>query len=74
MNFLIEPDRAGGTLVSTETRVYASTVSARRVFSVYWRVILPGSALIRQMWLRAIKRRAELERNALVPDAQGGWK
>jgi len=26
---------------------------------LYWRVIYPGSALIRRMWLRAIKKRAE---------------
>ena len=25
---------------------------------IYWRVIYPGSALIRRMWLRAIERRA----------------
>jgi hypothetical protein len=31
----------------------------RRVFAAYWRVIYPGSALIRRMWLRAVKRRAE---------------
>ncbi|HYW41393.1 MAG TPA: hypothetical protein VE959_00970 [Bryobacteraceae bacterium] len=28
-------------------------------FAAYWRMIYPGSALIRRMWLRAIKRRAE---------------
>jgi hypothetical protein len=59
MNFLVQPDRSGGSLVSTETRVAANTDGARRRFAVYWRVIYPGSALIRRMWLRAIKRRAE---------------
>ena len=57
MNFRITPDE-GGSLVSTETRVYANTAWARRRFSNYWRVIYPGSALIRRMWLRAIERRA----------------
>lgn len=61
MNFLVEPNRSGGSLVSTETRVLANTNGARRRFAVYWRVIYPGSALIRRMWLRAIKRRAENE-------------
>ncbi len=28
-------------------------------FAIYWRVIYPGSALIRRMWLDAIRRRAE---------------
>jgi hypothetical protein len=30
-----------------------------RQFAVYWRLIHPGSDIIRRMWLRAIKRRAE---------------
>jgi len=58
MNFLITPNASGGSTVSTETRVYANSDAARRSFARYWRVIYPGSALIRRMWLRAIKRRA----------------
>ncbi|HKO56941.1 MAG TPA: hypothetical protein VJ276_13785 [Thermoanaerobaculia bacterium] len=58
MNFLVLPDGAGGSLVTTETRVFANSDQARRRFSWYWRVIYPGSALIRRMWLRAIERRA----------------
>ena len=58
MSFLVEP--AGtGSLVTTETRVFATDDSTRRRFAIYWRVIYPGSALIRRMWLRAIQRRAE---------------
>jgi hypothetical protein len=63
MNFLVEPDGRGGSLLSTETRVFATDAVARRRFAVYWRVIYPGSALIRRMWLRAIRLRAE----AIVP-------
>ncbi|MDQ6893855.1 MAG: hypothetical protein M3167_14380 [Acidobacteriota bacterium] len=58
MNFLVRPDGRGGSLLSTETRVFANSPSARRKFAAYWRVIYPGSALIRRMWLRAIARRA----------------
>ncbi len=58
MNFAVRADGAGGSLVSTETRVYASRAPARRTFAAYWRVIYPGSAIIRRMWLRAIQRRA----------------
>ena len=58
MNFLVQPDGKGGSLVSTETRIHASDPAARRRFGAYWRVIYPGSALIRRMWLRAIDRRA----------------
>lgn len=58
MNFLVKPNGAGGSVVSTETRVFANSPQARRAFAMYWRVIYPGSALIRRMWLRAIKLRA----------------
>jgi len=58
MNFLVKPDEQGGSLVSTETRIMAGDEAARRRFAAYWRVIYPGSALIRRMWLRAVARRA----------------
>ncbi len=61
MNFLVTPDGGNGSLVSTETRVFANSPSARRKFAAYWRVIYPGSALIRRMWLGAIQRRATAE-------------
>jgi hypothetical protein len=64
MNFRLEDCDAAGpasspcTLLITETRVYATDAPTRRGFARYWRVIYPGSSLIRSMWLRAIKRRA----------------
>jgi hypothetical protein len=58
MNFVVTPDGPNASRLSTETRVFASGASARRRFAAYWRVIYPGSALIRRMWLRAIERRA----------------
>lgn len=59
MNFRIESAGSAFCTVTTETRVYATDAPTRRRFAVYWRVIYPGSALIRRMWLDAIKRRAE---------------
>ncbi len=59
MNFIVVPDSHGGSRVSTETRVYAADGSTARRFAIYWRIIHPGSDIIRRMWLRAIKRRAE---------------
>ena len=56
MNFRVVPD-GSGTRVSTETRVFSNGPVAKRRFARYWRVIYPGSALIRRMWLRAIERR-----------------
>lgn len=58
MNFTVRP--VGATShVTTATRVFATDAAAHRRFAIYWRVIYPGSALIRRMWLQAVKRRAE---------------
>ena len=59
MNFAIRPVADGACDVTTETRVLATDPGAARRFGAYWRVIYPGSSLIRYMWLRAIKKRAE---------------
>jgi hypothetical protein len=59
MSFRVEPRSDGCSFVSTETRVFATDPASCRRFAVYWRVIYPGSALIRRMWLRAIRLRAE---------------
>jgi hypothetical protein len=59
MNFLVTPDGRGGSIVSTETRVFAATEPMRRRFAVYWRIIHPGSDIIRRSWLQAVKQRAE---------------
>ncbi|MFI5167541.1 MAG: hypothetical protein ACHQQS_13065 [Thermoanaerobaculales bacterium] len=45
--------------MTTETRVAATDAGARRALATYWRVIYPGSSLIRTTWLAAIKQRAE---------------
>ncbi len=59
VNFRLEDAGSDTCIVTTATRVYATDASARRRFAPYWRVIYPGSALIRRMWLRAVKLRAE---------------
>lgn len=59
MNFLIAPNDSTSTLLTTETRVYAADARTQRRFARYWRVIYPGSALIRRSWLRAVRRRVE---------------
>ena len=59
MNFLVEPAADGTCDLLTETRVFADTPAGSRSFGAYWHVIYPGSSLIRFMWLRAIKTRAE---------------
>jgi len=57
--FLITPQPDGWAMLRTETRVWATDPLSRDRFARYWRVIAPGSAVTRLMWLRAIKVRAE---------------
>jgi hypothetical protein len=45
--------RAGGSRLTTETRVLAMDERARRAFRIYWLVVGPFSALIRRRWLAA---------------------
>lgn len=61
MNFLVTPDDRGGSTISSVTRVYANSPSIVRRFAIYWRIIHPGSDIIRRTWLRAIKQRAEVQ-------------
>ena len=60
MNFHVTDGGGGVSRLVTQTRVAASDAPAERRFAAYWRVIYPGSAFIRRMWLRAVKARAEL--------------
>ena len=59
MNFLVIDEGDGWTRLVTETRVFATDGATARRFAVYWRLIYPGSSLIRRMWLAAIRKRAE---------------
>lgn len=53
-------DVGGGiTAVTTETRIAGTDKQARRTFARYWRLIYPGSAIIRRAWLDAIVAKAE---------------
>jgi hypothetical protein len=59
VDFRLDDAGDGRTRVTTETRILGTDAEARRKFGRYWRVIHPGSAFIRRMWLAAIKKRAE---------------
>jgi hypothetical protein len=61
MNFRIREVDANHCVLTTETRVYAAGPNMLHGFAAYWRMIYPGSSLIRRMWLHAIKLRAERE-------------
>jgi hypothetical protein len=52
-------EHGNGSRLATETRVVCTDASARRRFSLYWRLIGPFSGLIRRLMLDEVKRRAE---------------
>jgi hypothetical protein len=57
-NFRVSRD-SRGTELSTETRIRCSDEITRRQFGRYWRIIRPGSSLIRNSILRHIRHAAE---------------
>jgi hypothetical protein len=59
INFRVRDEGGGWCTVTTETRVFATDLAAQRRFARYWRVIYPGSSLLRYTWLRAIRARSE---------------
>ncbi len=62
-DFRVVDEGAGVVRVSTETRILGNDPEARRVFARYWRLVYPGSAIIRRVWLDAILTRAERPRS-----------
>jgi len=53
-NLHVSEAAGGGTRLTSETRVVCNGDASRRLFAGYWRVIYPGSAIIRRVWLDAI--------------------
>lgn len=58
-NFLIEEQRSGGVMLSTETRVQPADAESASRFRRYWWLVRPWSGLTRRYMLRAIRREAE---------------
>jgi hypothetical protein len=58
-DFRVVEEPGGVVRLSTETRILGTDAAARRTFARYWRIVYPGSAIIRRVWLDAIVRRAE---------------
>jgi hypothetical protein len=58
-DFVLEPLGADRTRLSTETRIAGTDAAGTRTFRRYWRLVYPGSALIRIDILRAVAREAE---------------
>ena len=47
----------GGAMISTETRVLATSPGARRRFRRYWLIVRPGVKLIRRIALAKVRRK-----------------
>ncbi len=60
-NFSAERTDAG-CLLQTETRILATSRSARTKFFLYWMIVRPGSGLIRTAILRSVKAVLETKR------------
>ncbi len=69
-DFNVEDAGGGWSTISTETRVLALDDFTRRGMGRYWRLIVPGSGLLRRQWLEGIKKRAESIAQPTVVDAQ----
>lgn len=59
MSFRTEPLDANRCRLTTETRIFATDPTTYYRFKAYWRLIAPGSAILRDTWLQAIRKRAE---------------
>jgi len=46
------------TILTTETRNQGITPNDNRTFGYYWKIIYPGSAIIRRVWLDTLKKKA----------------
>jgi hypothetical protein len=58
-DFNVEDAGGGWSTIRAETRVLALDDVTRRGLARYWRLIVPGSGLLRLQWLEGIRKRAE---------------
>jgi len=69
-DFSVQDAGVGWSEISTETRVAALGDATCRGMGRYWRLIVPGSGLLRLQWLEGIKRRARHSRRRGLPGSQ----
>jgi hypothetical protein len=60
INFKFISENNKETLLTTETRVQGICNDDNRIFGRYWRIIYPGSAIIRRVWLDTINKKAQI--------------
>ena len=57
-NFFVDPISPTRSVLRTETRILCSDAASRRRFGFYWKIIRPGSGIIRHAILAAVKDEA----------------
>lgn len=63
LNFRLIPLGNESTLVTTETRNQGLSPEDRSSFGRYWRIIYPGSAIIRRVWLDTLAEKSKKKHN-----------
>ncbi len=56
---IIDSPDPGRLTLYTETRIFIPDPQTRKRFAVYWSIIKMGSAYIRRIWIKGIKKKAE---------------
>lgn len=62
------------SILSTETRAFATDTQARIRFRRYWSMVVPGTVIIRRLALRQAKKQAEAKTRGLVACKVGSKK
>lgn len=58
-DFRVVQESSSSVKITTETRILGNDPASRKSFTWYWRLIYPGSAIIRRLMLDAVVARAE---------------
>jgi len=68
-NLKVDDSGNGWSTLSTETRLHGLDAGSRRGMAVYWRLIYPGSGMLRTTWLQAACARVEKSRVPIGSEA-----
>ncbi len=70
----VDPLDQATSILSTETRAFATDPQARARFRRYWSMVMPGTMLIRRLALRQAKKQAETMTRRLAISGVGSKK
>ena len=70
----VDPLDQATSILSTETRAFATDQQARKKFRRYWSMVMPGTVLIRRLALCQAKKQAEAMTRGLATGSVGSTK